>query len=74
MQFLTTRSLTLKIISKGSLTVSLMNDTIYNIVCDFKTSDSTVLKGSFTAVLPHIDQSLATTKSGIREKLTYTRK
>lgn len=65
---------TLKIISKGSLTVSLINDSVYNIVCDFKTSDSTVLKGSFTATLPHIDQSLAPTKSGIRKKLVYIRK
>ena len=64
---------TLKTISKGSLTVSLMNDSIYNIVCDFKTSDSTVLKGRFTAKLPHIDQSLAITKSGTRKKLMYIR-
>ena len=64
---------TLKTISKGSLTVSLMNDSIYNIVCDFKTSDSTVLKGHFTATLPHIDQSLSITKSGIRKKLMYIR-
>ena len=65
---------TLKIISKGSLTVSLINDSVYNIACNFKTSDSTVLKGSFSATLPHIDQSLAVTKSGIRKKLEYTRK
>jgi len=64
---------TLKTISKGSLTVSLMNDSVYNIVCDFKTSDSTVLKGHFTATLPHIDQSLSITKSGIRKKLMYIR-
>ena len=64
---------TLKTISKGSLTVSLMNDSVYNIVCNFKTSDSTVLKGSFTAILPHIDQSLSITKSGIRKKLMYIR-
>ena len=65
---------TLKTISKGSLTVNKVNDSTYNIVCNFKTSDSTVLKGDFKAALPHIDQSLAVTKSGIRKKLEYTRK
>ena len=65
---------TLKTISKGSMTVSFINDSVYNIVCDFKTSDSTLLKGSFSATLPHIDQSLSSNISGIRKKLVYIRK
>jgi len=65
---------TLKTISKGSLTVNKVNDSTYNIVCNFKTSDSTVLKGDFKAALPHIDQSLSSSISGIRKKLVYSPK
>ena len=64
---------TLKIISIGSFTVS-RTGSIYTIACNFKTSDSLDLKGSFTGVLPHIDQSLAPDKSAIKKKLVYIRK
>lgn len=64
---------TLKLISHGSFTVS-HSGSIYNIACNFKTSDSTELKGNFSAQLPHIDQSLSTPKSGVRKKLAYFRK
>ncbi len=64
---------TMKLISSGSFTVS-VSGYIYNISCNFKTSDSLNLKGSFTGMLPHIDQSLAATKAGVRKKLVYIRK
>lgn len=47
-----------KFISSGSFTVN-RQDSIFSIVCDFKTSDSLQLKGTYTSELPHIDQSLA---------------
>ncbi|MDP4238613.1 MAG: hypothetical protein Q8904_03965 [Bacteroidota bacterium] len=64
---------TMKLISRGSFTVSYSGNT-YSINCNFKTSDSLDLKGSFSAPLPHIDQSIATVKSGARKKLVYTRR
>jgi hypothetical protein len=63
---------TLKIISSGSLKVSLQNDTIYNILCNFKTTDSLELKGSFTGTLPHFDRSIHSTKSFVRKRLNYS--
>lgn len=63
---------TMKLISRGSCTVSRTGST-YNIVCDFKTSDSTLLKGSFSAQLPYIDQSVSTPASAVRKKLAYIR-
>jgi len=68
---------TMKLISHGSFTVShtVSHSTyIYNIACNFKTSDSLDLKGNFSAQLPHINQSLSTSKSGVRKKLAYTHK
>ena len=64
---------TLKIITGGSFTVGLSGNK-YNIACNFITSDGLELKGTFNAVLPHIDQSLASQKSGIRKKLIYIKK
>jgi len=64
---------TLKIISGGSFTVSLTGN-IYNIACNFKTSDNMDLKGNFTAILPHINQSLTIPQSGIRKKLVHALK
>ena len=63
---------TMKLISSGSFTVSLSGE-IYSIACNFKTSDNLDLKGSFTATLPHINQSINTTKSGVRKRLVYKR-
>jgi len=64
----------LKLISSGSFTVTLPNDSIYTISCDFKTSDSLSLKGSFSALLPHINQSLIRQKSRLRSRLVYLKK
>ncbi|MEI7502859.1 MAG: hypothetical protein WCJ61_06210 [Paludibacter sp.] len=58
----------IKLISRGTFDVKIVNDSVYNIVCDFKTSDSLLLKGSFEAVLPHFDQSLAPKKVGSRNR------
>ncbi|MEI8086050.1 MAG: hypothetical protein WCG93_07535 [Paludibacter sp.] len=58
----------IKLISKGFLDVKMINDSVYNIVCDFKTSDSLQLKGRFEAVLPYFDQSLAPKKVGSRNR------
>jgi len=64
---------TLKNITGGSFTVSSQAGGIYNIVFNFKTSDNLDLKGNFTATLPHIDQSIAIQKSGLRKKLDFKR-
>jgi len=64
---------TMKLITGGSMSVSL-SGSVYHIACNFNTSDGLELKGNYSAELPHIDQSLATPKSGIRKKLLYTRK
>ncbi len=64
---------TLKLISSGTFTVSRIKNS-YNVVFDLKTNDKKALKGSFSAILPHIDQSLATPKSISRKRLVYTGK
>jgi len=61
---------TLKTITGGSFTVGYSGNK-YTIACNFKTSDGLDLKGNFNAILPHIDQSLATQKSGICPKLVH---
>ncbi len=61
----------IKLISKGSFDVKMINDTVCSIVCDFKTSDSLQLKGSFEAVLPHFDQSLNPSKFVSRNKYKF---
>lgn len=61
----------IKLISKGSFDVKMLNDTVYNITCDFKTSDSLQLKGSFETVLPHYDQSLIKKKFVSRNKFQF---
>jgi len=58
----------IKLISSGSFDVKMVNDSVYNIVCNFKTSDSLKLIGSFEAVLPHFDQSLLPKKVGSRNR------
>ena len=58
----------IKLISRGFFDVKTVNDSVYNIVCDFKTSDSLQLKGSFEAVLLHFDQSLSPKKVGSRNR------
>ena len=48
---------TLKRISSGSMVVSISNDGKHTVNCNFKTADNKELKGSFTEILPHIDES-----------------
>ena len=50
---------TIKLIASGSFTVTVQGQK-YNIVFDFKTTDSTVLKGGFTGQLPHYDEAVGT--------------
>lgn len=64
---------TLKLITDGTMSVSLSGD-IYNIACNFKTSDGMDLKGNYTATLPHIDQSITTPASGTRKRPVYLRR
>lgn len=49
-----------KLIIGGSFTVSIENDTVYSISCDFTTDDNRSLKGNFKGVLPHFDESAKT--------------
>lgn len=67
-----TANSTLKLITDGSFTVSRIGNN-YNVIFDLKTSDKKALKGSFSATLPHINQSLVTPKSITRKKLVYLR-
>jgi hypothetical protein len=64
---------TMKTIKSGSFVVS-RTGSVYNITCNFKTSDNMDLNGSFKAILPHINQSVSLSSSGIRKKLVYTHK
>lgn len=48
---------TMKYVVDGTFTVS-RQDSVYTITCDFTTNDKKSLKGSFSGVLPHVDQSL----------------
>ena len=61
----------IKLISKGTFDVKIVNDTVYNITCNFKTSDSLQLNGSFKSVLPHFNQSLIPKKFGSRNKFRF---
>lgn len=49
---------TLKLITAGSMVVSISNDGKHTINCNFKTADNKELKGRFTEILPHFDESL----------------
>lgn len=61
---------TVKLIDRGSFTVS-NNGEKQKIECDFVLSDSTVLKGSFNAVLPHMDgMYVESTDRAPRKKLS----
>jgi hypothetical protein len=57
----------LKLVTEGSFTVSIIGNK-YTINCNLKTDDKNTLKGNFSAQLPHIDQSLATPKSAVRNR------
>lgn len=58
-----------KLISGGSFTVSNLSDT-HLLSFNFVLSDSTKLKGSFTAMLPHYDQSFSKASGIPRRKLS----
>lgn len=62
---------TSKLITSGSFTVSISEDTVYTIVCNFKTADNIQLKGSFTGKLPSFDRSLTTQKSLIPRRIHF---
>lgn len=65
-----------KLITEGSFTVSRVFDRlgdVYSINCNFKTADRKTLKGTFNAVLPHIDQSLKLPATGARKKISFSR-
>jgi hypothetical protein len=63
-----TANSTLKLITGGTFIVNSVGNT-YNISCNFITNDKLNLKGSFSANLPYIDQSLITSKSSVRKRL-----
>jgi hypothetical protein len=56
-----------KLVTDGTFTVSRIGNN-YTINCNLKTDDKKTLQGSFSAQLPHIDQSLATPKSAVRNR------
>lgn len=60
----------MQLISSGSFTVT-QSGSVYNIVCDFKTTDSILLKGTFSAKLPTYNQSIVVPKSVRRNNLVY---
>jgi hypothetical protein len=62
---------TQKLITDGTLTVNRIGN-FYSISCNLITNDKKTLKGSFSATLPHIDQSLASSKSALRKRLIYS--
>jgi len=56
----------LKFITEGTFTVTKSNGN-YTVVCNLKTDDKKELKGSFSAKLPHIDESLQIQRSSPRK-------
>ena len=64
---------TQKLVTGGMFTVSRIGER-YTVIFNLKTADKKDLKGSFTADLPHIDQSLATPQNSQRKRLVYTGK
>ncbi len=59
-----------KRITGGTFTLSKVGS-LYNIVCNFKTSDKKDLKGSFSAQLPYFDESLTNRSLSPRKRLIY---
>lgn len=58
---------TIKYITDGSFTVTQENDTTYNFTFDFTTKDKKNLKGTFSGVLYHYDESIYTL-AGMKRK------
>lgn len=65
-----TANSTLKIITSGTFTLDYVGSTC-NINCNFLTADNFQLKGSFSAQLPYLDESLSPQKENLRKKLNY---
>jgi hypothetical protein len=63
----------MKLITAGTMVVSLSNDSIYTINCDFKTADNKELKGTYSDVLVHFDESIVTDNT-IKGKITRKKK
>jgi hypothetical protein len=61
---------TQKLVTGGNFTVSRTLEH-YSIIFNLKTSDKKDLKGTFTAVLPHINQSVVSLKNSARKRLIY---
>ena len=64
---------TQKLVTGGMFTVSRIGER-YTVIFNLKTADKKDLKGSFTADLPHIDQSITTLQNSSRKRLIYTGK
>jgi hypothetical protein len=64
---------TTKLIKSGTLTVG-NSENVYNLDCNFKTSDNKDLKGTFRGSLPHSNLSLSSQKSPKRLILNWKRK
>ena len=60
-----------KLITAGVFSVSRIGQR-YTIIFNLKTADKKELKGSYTAVLPHFDQSLSIPQNVNRKRLIYS--
>ncbi|MHB9056044.1 MAG: hypothetical protein ACYC2P_07835 [Paludibacteraceae bacterium] len=56
-------------VTGGTFNISMSNDSVYNIQCDFELDGKTQLKGTFKNVLYHIDRSATTSAEVTRQKL-----
>lgn len=63
-----------KYIKSGTMTVSRTGILNYSISCDFVTADKKQLKGSFSAQLPHFDESLQKTPGMLSKRHFLARK
>lgn len=61
-------------VTDGSMKISIENDTIYNIACDFTLDEKIAFKGNFKQVLYHIDRTVTTPPSSIRQKMQLRHK
>ena len=56
-------------VTDGTFNVSIVNDSVYNVQCDFILDGKTEMKGNFQHVLYHIDRTAVTPPSAVRRKL-----
>ncbi|MFV0390703.1 MAG: hypothetical protein ACK5KP_02270 [Paludibacteraceae bacterium] len=57
------------LVTGGSMTISIENDSIYNIACDFTLDEKTELKGTFRNVLYHFDRTAEAPAGMPRKKI-----